>query len=511
MPKINFPYVLLIIRSYVPDLIVDDGTVINMELFRMAMNHVSNDNDNNYERLEFLGDAIFHVVVSEYLFDRYDEQNRGFLSKLRISIEKGESMAFMAKQLKMNEYIQIKNNAITDKIIEDVFEAFICAFYINFGFVHTKTLIIGIVEKYKDMASIIDNDNNYKNILLAYFHQMKWGNPVYESTYSRGIFDTEVRNPDDDVIGFASASIKKDSEQGAAMNALIELGIIINGEIDHDWIDKIDKTEEDKDSPDPTQPIHNIKNIAITKDDIFNLLAKYNTFVLKKQINQKTFQESMTHVSYVKRKKLTEEDAKLKKICVPLQAASNNRLRFLGDSVIHLVFGEYLFHTFPNENQGGLTNIRSRMENELSLFGLAKKTGIDKYVLINTNIESIHGRNGIKVMSRGFEAFIAAVYLNFGLDDARTYLVNIIKNSMDMTEIRSQNQNYKEIVAIHCRRLQLATPKYKLLEEKEVDKKKIFVVAIYCLGKLAGKGTASQKRKAEQLAAKMMYERSIKQ
>ena len=133
---INDRFIDYIIKSYVPELRYDTKFYdrINMDFFRESMLHVSTkqkSNDKTYERLEYLGDAIFHMVVTEYFYKRYDEENEGFLTKLRIRLERGDSMVELAKNIKISCYIQIKCILLNEHIIEDIFEAFIGAFYLN--------------------------------------------------------------------------------------------------------------------------------------------------------------------------------------------------------------------------------------------------------------------------------------------------------------------------------------------------------------------------------------------
>ena len=182
---INYPYIDYIIKSYVPELQFDEqkSKKVNMNIFREAMLHNTTkyeEHHKTYERLEYLGDATFHLIITDYLYKRYDEENEGFLTRLRIRIERGDSMANLTKVLELEQHIQIYGISMNDHILEDVFEAFTGAFYLTFNMKYTKTFIIKSIEQHKDLSEMISHDDNYKDLLLRYFHQMKWGHPIYD-------------------------------------------------------------------------------------------------------------------------------------------------------------------------------------------------------------------------------------------------------------------------------------------------------------------------------------------
>ena len=190
-----------------------------------------------------------------------------------------------------------------------------------------------------------------------------------------------------------------------------------------------------------------------------------------------------------------------------LQKKSNERLQFLGDSVIHFVIGEYFYHKYRTRDEGFLTRLRCKLENRDSLFYLAKQTDIASYVLISQNIEILHGRNNINIISGGFEAFIGALYLEIGLNITREYILEIIRVELDVEQIAENETNYKELVLQLYKTNHWGHPEYKIIEEKGPDHSKIFTMGIYLENKLMGKGIASSKKNAEQLASKQMYDK----
>ena len=534
---INYPYIDYIIKGYVPELQEEKNVKlkrINMDIFREAMSHVSTKYktiDKTYERLEYLGDALFHLVITEYLFKRYDEENEGFLTKLRIQIERGDSMAEFTKLLGLKPYIQICGISLNDHILEDVFEAFIGAFYLSFNIKYSKQFIFQLVEKHKNLAVMINHDDNYKDLLLRYFHQMKWGHPIYEEevgTYlkkkysgsktqpkSHRSFISIVRNPFGNKIGKGVGNSKKKAEQIASKNALKTVGVIINGEIDDDWSSKIEKVEketsEKKNPNKKSMSVFNPDNILLDKKNIKKILGEYDVNIpTDANINIKIFYEAMTHRSYLVRKKMSITDKKTAKKSVKLQKKSNERLRFLGDAVIHFVIAEFLYHKYPAADEGFLTRLRCKLENRESLFYLAKQTDIGSYLLVSQNIEILHGRNNVNIIGGGFEAFVGAVYLEFGLYKARQFILEVIRVELDITEIAENETNYKDLILQLYNKNHWGHPKYKILKKSGPDHCKIFTMGIFLNNELMGKGKAKSKKKAEQIASKKMYLQFVK-
>lgn len=509
---IDFPTIDYIIKIYVPDL-KKNFKYVKMDLFHEAFIHKSyadKHNINSYDQLEFLGDSVYHFVLTEYLLDRYSEEDDGFITKLRIGLEKGESMAELTKILGINRFIQLYDTKMNNHILEDVFEAFIGAFYLNFGLDVTRILIRSLIERHKDFSKLIECDENYKDILLRYFHQMKWGNPEYDNTRNKTHCISVVRTPDGKLLGKGIDSIKKKAEQKASENCLINLKVIIDGKIDHDWINNIEKPEELEDNDDKKNknrlPIFNPKNILIKKTDIRNLLTKYDVILPKTtKFKMDTFIEAMTHKSYTKRKGLTEEEKKEGIGCVPLQKKANEKLRWLGDSIIHFILSEHIYNRYKEKGEGPMTILRTKLENKNAIYTISRRSDVYKYVLINRTIETINERNNVSIIGGGFESFIAAIYKELGIEYAREYFLSIIQKEIDIDSVLEKNTNYKDLITSYFNKLQGNKIEYRIIREEGPDHAKKFIVGIYLNNKLAGKGKASSKKSAEQIAARMLY------
>jgi dsRNA-specific ribonuclease len=202
----------------------------------------------SYERLEFLGDSIIHCILAEYLFTRYEDEQEGFMTRLRTKIENGETLSELANVLGFQEYAIIARNIEQGggrekniNIFEDCFEAFIGALYLESNFDTCKDFLISIIQKEVDISHLLYKETNFKDLLLQYYHKMKWEDPEYglEETigpdengkktfkmYVKGY----LRDNDHDIVwvkvGRGAGSSKKKGEQEAARQALLYFDVI---------------------------------------------------------------------------------------------------------------------------------------------------------------------------------------------------------------------------------------------------------------------------------------------
>lgn len=204
----------------------------------------------SYERLEFLGDSVIHLVFAGYLYKRYPNQAEGFMTRLRTKLESGETLSQISIAIGLNKYIWISqlienNNARTTyhSMLEDSFESFIGALYLDVGFHNVNKFMISLIEKRINFTQIISTETNYKDILLRHFHVMKWMDPQYNLLDTSGS-DTKTflvyvkcrKNENDlgETIGYGQGSSKKKGEQEAAKQALLHLGVKLSNECSED-------------------------------------------------------------------------------------------------------------------------------------------------------------------------------------------------------------------------------------------------------------------------------------
>ena len=194
--------------------------------------------DKSYEVLEFLGDAVIHAVIAEYLFRRYPDKDQGFLTKLRTKIEKGETLNKFSRKLGFHEYAIIsrnielsggRNNNIN--IMEDIFEAFIGALKLETNFETCQKFIINLIDSEIDFAELINNDDNYKEILMQYYHKNGYKTtPTYKLLQTiedkPKKFIMAAYSPDNKELGRGTSTSKIQAAQYAAKEGLIKLGQI---------------------------------------------------------------------------------------------------------------------------------------------------------------------------------------------------------------------------------------------------------------------------------------------
>lgn len=195
--------------------------------------------ENSYEVLEFLGDAVIHAVIAEYLYRRYPDKDPGFLTKLRTKIEKGDTLNKLSRALGFHEYaiiarnIELAGGRINNvSIMEDVFEAFIGALKLETDFETCQKFIINIIDAEVDFADLINTDDNYKELLMQYYHKNGYKTtPTYVliNTFDekpKKRFEMIAKSPDGKIIGKGIAVSKTQAAQLAAKEALIKFAQI---------------------------------------------------------------------------------------------------------------------------------------------------------------------------------------------------------------------------------------------------------------------------------------------
>ncbi len=197
----------------------------NINLYCNAVTHSSYTNENpsypNYERLEFLGDAVLEIIISDYLY-KERKLEEGLMTRMRSSYVCEEACACYAKELKLDEEIKIgSGESINQTILADVFEAFVAALYLDQGFEFTKEFVLNIIVKY--IEKNIEFLHDYKSTLQELVQTVK-KSVVYEVVEEKGPSHnktfTSIVKVDGIIMGKGSAGSKKASEQEAAREAL---------------------------------------------------------------------------------------------------------------------------------------------------------------------------------------------------------------------------------------------------------------------------------------------------
>lgn len=216
-----------------------------------------------------------------------------------------------------------------------------------------------------------------------------------------------------------------------------------------------------------------------------------NTIELKKKLminfnNEELLQLAITHSSYANEKNIE----------------FNERLEFLGDTVLELIISEYLFKNHKKETEGYLTKIRALIVCENSLFEIAKAWDLGKYIYMSKGEELTGGRTRVSILADAVEAIIAAIYLDQGIKVARNF---VLKNFVGIIDKAVKNKiilDYKTKLQEILQQNGDVDISYELVSFDGPPHRREFFVQVLVDGEIKGKGSGFSKKEAEQMAAK---------
>ena len=215
----------------------------------------------SYERLEFIGDSIIRHAIGTYLFHRCPNEDEGFLTINRSKMENKFALSDLARKLGIQNYavisksIELANGRTSYvNLTEDIFEAFIGALNLEIGDDRTVEFLWLIIEKELDISETIRTQNNYKDQLMQYFHKIDvvkhsllYNDEEIDSDDGKKRFRTIVSDKDTRVqLGIGSGRSKKTSQQRAAKDALIKLGLVGNECTEEEYFDALNIKDIDK-------------------------------------------------------------------------------------------------------------------------------------------------------------------------------------------------------------------------------------------------------------------------
>ena len=180
---------------------------------------------------------------------------------------------------------------------------------------------------------------------------------------------------------------------------------------------------------------------------------------------------------------------------------SYERLEFLGDAIVDFLVGEYLFNNFPELDEGMMSRVRASLVCEKTLSELGMKIGIEKYMLLGNGAELAGERNRPSIISDMFEAHIAAMYLDAGIDNTREYLYSIYGDSISEAVKSGQVIDYKTKLQEKLQKNGPCHIVYEILSADGPVHHCLFEMQVSANGKALGKGSAYSKKEAQQRAA----------
>ncbi len=179
----------------------------------------------------------------------------------------------------------------------------------------------------------------------------------------------------------------------------------------------------------------------------------------------------------------------------------NERLEFLGDSVLSIVVSDYLFLHYKHLPEGELTKLRASLVCERTLCEFARSIELGKYMRFGRGEDASGGRERPSILSDAFEAVIAAIYLDGGIESARDFVLRFIKKQLEGKR-SSPFKDYKTALQEIIQQNKEETVSYCLVEESGPDHDKRFTVEVRLNSNVIGRGTGRSKKDAEQQAAK---------
>ena len=183
---------------------------------------------------------------------------------------------------------------------------------------------------------------------------------------------------------------------------------------------------------------------------------------------------------------------------------SNERLEFLGDSILGMVVAEHLYRNFPNRPEGELTRMRADMVCEQSLAAIAHKIGLGAHMLLGHGEEQGGGRSRPSILADAVESIIAACFLDGGMSAARSFIEKFILVEVPVKKMH--NADYKTALQELIQRESGQVLAYRLTGEEGPDHNKRFFVEVTLNGKSVGQGSGRSKQEAEQMSAKAAIE-----
>ncbi len=185
---------------------------------------------------------------------------------------------------------------------------------------------------------------------------------------------------------------------------------------------------------------------------------------------------------------------------------NNERLEFLGDAVLDLIVGEYLFKKFPNVNEGDLSKLRASLVNEKGFQKLANSINLGEYIYISAAEENNDGRTKSSICSNAFEALIGAIYLESGLKKAEEVSLYLLEAAYPKIDLESVFRDYKTTLQEITQARMGVTPEYIVISASGPDHKKEFEVMIKVAGRELTTAKGSSKKVAHQEAARLALE-----
>lgn len=210
--------------------------------------------------------------------------------------------------------------------------------------------------------------------------------------------------------------------------------------------------------------------------------------------NQELFDQAFVHRSYLN---------EIKDKAGRKQFISNERLEFLGDSILAFLTSEFLYKKFPNLSEGNLTNLRSFLVKTQTLAEVARQLNLGRYLKLSRGEKQTMGKDNPSLLADAFEALVGAFFLDRGIKKVKEFLGKTlflrVAKEASLETLKDDKSLFQEL----AQQGKKPTPIYRVLKTEGPEHKKIFTVGVFVLDKLWGEGRGYSKQEAEQKAAKV--------
>lgn len=219
-------------------------------------------------------------------------------------------------------------------------------------------------------------------------------------------------------------------------------------------------------------------------------LEKFEEEIDYKFKNIELLKTAFTHTSYAHENKVE----------------SNEKLEFLGDAILEFVVSEYLYKDYKKLKEGEMTKVRATVVCEKSLYKLALKYNFDKIVFLGKSEKISGGSSKPAILADSVEAVIAAIYLDAGIEKAKEFILQNLKEPIEEASKNVGQKDYKTVLQEELQKNGSVKIEYKIVEEKGPDHDKTFVAEVFCESKYLATGSGNTKKRAEMEAARKALE-----
>lgn len=202
--------------------------------------------------------------------------------------------------------------------------------------------------------------------------------------------------------------------------------------------------------------------------------------------DKKLLQKALTHTSYAYENKVE----------------SNEKLEFLGDSILEYISSKYIYSKYPNLKEGEMTKVRATVVCEESLYEVAKLHNFSDFLYLGKSERLSGGKNRPAILADSVEAVIAAIFLDGGLEHTEKFIIENLANSIEIATKHVGIRDYKTVLQEKLQEHGEVKIEYQITKEKGPDHDKVFEAQVSCDGKILAKGEGKSKKEAHMNAAK---------